>query len=82
MKSKLEVKESTVNTVHKKNKRFENNKTVHHIHIFGLNLGEGGHYGAFVIDLQQHFTEQVLFREMSNPWNCDTGLNHFRGLAG
>ena len=37
--------------------------------IFGLNLGEGGHYGAFVVDLQQQ--KIVIFDSMSGIYDDD-----------
>jgi len=37
--------------------------------IFGLNLGEGGHYGAFVIDLQQQ--KIIIFDSMSGIYDED-----------
>ena len=41
--------------------------------IFGLNLGEGGHYGAFVVDLQQQ--KIIIFDSMSGIYDDhDNGL--------
>ena len=41
--------------------------------IFGLNLGEGGHYGAFIVDLQQQ--NIVIFDSMSGIYDDkDNGL--------
>ena len=37
--------------------------------IFGLNLGEGGHYGAFIVDLQQQ--KIVIFDSMSGIYDYE-----------